>query len=361
MLNVGSSSLKWSVVGLDGEVHPLGGTEPALPSESAGCRARVAAVAARAGEVQAVGHRWVHGGSVFRRAVVIDDEVRAALAGLVELDPLHARPALAAIDAARAVLPGVPHVAAFDTEFHATLPEDAAIYPLPEEWNTRYAIRRYGFHGLSVAYAVGRARGLLGALPRRLVVAHLGSGSSITAVLDGRSIDTTMGMTPLDGMMMATRSGALDPGVVLHLAARGLSWDQIEEGLQHRSGLSTAAPGAGDLREVRRKAEAGDAQARLALAQLLRYWRRTCGAMVGSLGGLDGLVFTGGIGEHDARFRADASLALAYAGLALDEGANVQGEGDRRISPTNAPVAVLVVTAREDLQVAQEIRQAICS
>jgi acetate kinase len=363
VFNVGSSSFKWALVdGADRNLEE--GHEPALSGSIEQNRGRLVALAEKLkgrGAFAGVGHRIVHGGPSLSASTRIDEDVRRALDGVVSLDPLHARPALEIVDLARAVF-AVPHVAVFDTQFHATIPPDARAYALPTDLCERLGIRKYGFHGISVAYAVERATELLGHAPERLVVAHLGSGSSITAVHRGASVDTTMGLTPLDGLTMATRPGSLDPGVLLHVLRAGMSVDELARVLDHESGLAGMTGTSGDLREVRRASASGDERAKLAYAQLVRSWCRSCGAMIGSLGGLDALVFTGGIGEHDAQFRADAVASLGFLGLQLDERSNVAASsGDRVIAAPSSRAVVLVITAREEVQIAREVRRVLCS
>jgi acetate kinase len=351
VLNVGSSTLKWATLDLDSERLEGGDTVDWKPEAGA---ESLAPVLEKAGAVDVVGHRVVHGGERFVDPVVVDDGVRAALAELTPLDPLHLPPALAAIDAARKALPKVPHVAAFDTAFHATLPEAARTYAVPKRWRDEAGVRRFGFHGLSVEHAVRRAAELLGGEPERLVVCHLGSGSSLTAVRAGRSVDTTMGLTPAEGVVMSTRAGSIDPGIFGVVAAKlGLDVQAIDRALNKESGLSALA-GTSDLREIRR---AGTKEAELAAAVLTHSVTRALGAMIASLGGVDAVVFTGGIGENDARLRADVALAFTFAGVALETEANEEGRGDRRIS--SAGVAVLVVHAREDLSILRAIRRAL--
>jgi len=360
VLNAGSSSLKWSLLDaaattlLDSGSEPWGEGDAAEP-----VFARLRALPPPG----AVGHRLVHGGARLRQAVVLDDGVRRELAALAEVDPLHTARALAGVDAAFAAFPGVPEVAAFDTAFHATLPDAAAVYPIPHEWTERYGLRRYGFHGLSVAYAVRRAAELLGGMPRRLAVCHLGSGCSATAVLDGRSVDTTMGFTPLEGLMMATRSGTVDPGLLLHLETeRGLSPAEIDDALNRRSGLLGVSGVSADLRQVLQAADAGNPRARLAYDLFVHRLRRELGGLVAALAGLDALVFTGGIGEHASRVRTDAVAPFADLGAALDPAKNaaaVSGQGDAEITATGARARTLVIEAREDLSVLAEMRQAL--
>jgi acetate kinase len=368
VLNAGSSSLKWSLLDVRLEAPEAlldTGNEPWEEGAAAG---PVLAHLRALPPPDAVGHRLVHGGARFRRAVLLDAEARRLLAAAAEVDPLHAARALAGVDAALAAFPGVPQVAAFDTTFHASLPDAAAIYPVPYEWTERYGLRRYGFHGLSVAWSVRRAGEILGGVPRRLAVCHLGSGCSATAVLDGCSVDTTMGFTPLEGLMMATRSGTVDPGLIFHLehlAAEGdadLAGGGIETALDLRSGLLGVSGVSADLREVLKAADAGNPRARLAYDLFIHRLRRELGGLVASLAGLDALVFTGGIGERSPRVRADAALPFADLGLALDPEKNaaaVSGRGEVEISGDGAKVRTLVIEAREDLAVLAEMKRVL--
>jgi acetate kinase len=346
VLNAGSSSLKWALLDSRTEEAIASGDEP----RAADLERQIGSSIVKAGRVDAVGHRVVHAGSALRAAVRIDDGVRRKLEDATELDPLHAPIALAAIDAARAALPSVPQVAAFDTAFHATIPEHAARYALPPEMTSLYKL---GFHGLSVAWAVRRVGELLGRAPERLLVCHLGSGSSLTAVRGGRSLDTTMGVTPLDGVMMATRSGGVDPGLLLYLVRHaGLSPADLERALSERSGLLGVSGVSGDLRKVIAAMDGGDARARLAYDMLVWSFRRSAGAMIAALEGLDAIAFTGGAGEGSARLRADVCARLAWAGVRLDAAAN-QGTGDRVIG--TGVTSALVVHAREDLAILAEV------
>ena len=273
-------------------------------------------------DVELVAHRVVHGGDRFRDPVVLDDDVCAELRALIALAPLHNAPALAAIDEARRELPDVPHVAVFDTAFHATIPEEAATYAVPRAWG----VRRYGFHGLSVQWSAEQVR------VSRLVVCHLGGGSSVTAVRDGRSVDTTMGFTPLDGVPMTTRSGAVDPGALIYaMRTRGLDVDALEHALNEESGLKALAGGSGDMRDV---LAAGGG---LALAVYVYRVAAAVATMATSLGGLDALVFTGGIGERAAVVRERICERLAFLG----------------------DVAVHVVEAREELVAARWARKVV--
>ena len=294
----------------------------------------------------AVAHRVVHGGEALRAATWLDDAVRARLRDLVDLAPLHQPRALAAIDALAHRLPGTPAAACFDTSFHATLPAAAATYALPAEWPRR----RFGFHGLSHAYASRRAAELLGrdVEAMRIVSCHLGAGASLAAVSAGRSVDTTMGFTPMDGLVMATRPGAVDPGLVLWLLRRGgVCAAQLEDALEHRSGL-TGLSGTGDMRELLGR---DDADARLALGVYLHRLRASVAAMAAAMGGLDAIVFTGGVGERAPAIRAAAVDGLGFLGVAVDPARNAAAGGDAEIGDR-----VVVVTAREDLEMARQVR-----
>jgi acetate kinase len=308
-----------------------------------------------------VGHRIVHGGTAFSEPVVIDHAVEERLRALTDLAPLHQPNSLAALDAVRAVLPTVPAVACFDTAFHAAMPPAAATYALPREWRTRWELRRYGFHGLSHAYASRRASELLGRSPEslRLVTCHLGAGASLAAVLHGRSVDTTMGFTPLEGLVMATRSGTIDPGLVLWLQEHaGMPAAELAATLEHRSGLLGLA-GTADMRAILASAEAGDPRAGLALDVYVHRLKAAIAAMAASMNGMDGLVFTGGVGENAPTVRKRAAQGLAFLGVQLDSERNLAARPDIEISTEDAPVRALVITAREDLQIAREVRQAL--
>ncbi len=355
ILNTGSSSVKWTVFAADQTVI-AGGSEPWASEDSAARARQLHAALARAPTFDAAGHRVVHGGTRFREAVLINRDVRDALEALSDLDPEHMHAALEGIDAVSAAFPTVPQVAAFDTAFHATMPEAAAGYGLPFEWTERWGLRRFGFHGLSVAYAVERANDLLGSPPSRLIVCHLGGGCSITAVQGGRSLDTTMGFSPLDGLMMATRSGSVDPGVLLYLQQHcDVGVDELRETLTKRSGLLGVSGVSGDLREVLEAADNGSVRALLAYERFVLSIRRALGAMAGVLGGVDTVVFTGGIGENSTRVRRDATIALRFAGLELAEDANAPSNEDRDIAAPGSRVHVLVVRAREDLAILKDV------
>jgi acetate kinase len=302
----------------------------------------VASLAAAPRDVEAVAHRVVHGGARFREPVVIDDEVERELAALVDLAPLHNRPALTAIESARVALPDVPHVAVFDTAFHATLPPEASTYALPRRFREELGIRRYGFHGLSVQWAAEQVP-----VPR-LVVCHLGGGCSVTAVRDGRSVDTTMGFTPLEGVPMATRAGSVDPGALLHVLRTGaLTADALDGALEHESGL-VGLGGSDDPRKL---------EGTLALDVYTYRIAGAVAAMAVALGGLDALVFTAGVGEGSASVRAGICARLAFLGVELDAAANEQAEPDAEVATAASRVRVVLLHAREDLVAARAARE----
>jgi len=328
VVNAGSTSLKLSAVAEDDSTEAV-------------------ASLAEAPRVDAVAHRVVHGGLLFRDPVVIDDAVRADLDGLAELAPLHNVPALAEIDAARGAIPGLPHIAVFDTAFHATLPDEASTYAVPQRWREEWGIRRYGFHGLSVAWAAERVP------VERLVVCHLGGGCSITAVLNGRSLDTTMGFSPLEGVPMATRSGSIDAEILLHLQRHGLaSNEELEHALEHESGLQ----GLGGSPRVEELEARDDAAARLALDVFCHRIAAAVAAMTTALGGLDALVFTAGVGEGSASIRERVCARLGFLGVQLDRAANGSAVPDADVAAVASAVRVWVVRAREDIVAARAAR-----
>ena len=289
---------------------------------------------------------WSTAGIAFDRPSSSTTPSARALTTFAELAPLHNPAALAGIDAATRRYPGVPQVAAFDTAFHATIPNAAAFYPIPWEWTQAWGVRRYGFHGLSVQYAIRRIGEMLGSVPDRLVVCHLGSGCSVSAVAGGRSVDTSMGFTPLEGLMMGRRSGSVDPGLLVHLLARrGLDVAALDAGLNEQSGLLGVSGVSGDMRKVQEAADKGEARARLAVDMFVHRLIATVGAMAAVLGGLDALTFTGGIGEHSAPIRAAVASKLAYLGVELDAAANDGVQHDLDIATPASTARVLVVTA----------------
>ncbi len=356
VVNTGSSSLKLRVIGPHDDV-----VDEVHVERWDGADVAPVAEITRRGVIDAVGHRFVHGGAL-STATLLDDDVERRLADLVPLAPLHQPPALAGVRAARAALPHVPALACFDTAFHATLPPAAATYALPASWRSRWGIRRFGFHGLSHAHAARRAADLLGRRVEdvRLVVAHLGAGASLCAVDRGRSVDTTMGFTPLEGLVMATRSGTVDPGLVLWLVTEGgLAADEVARGLQHESGLAGLSGGSGDMRDVLAAIGRNDGAARLALDVYLHRLCREVAAMVASLGGADALVFTGGVGEHQPQIRAAVADRLSWLGLAVDATVNDGATSDADVTGPGARVRTLVVEAREDLEIARQVRDAL--
>lgn len=395
IVNAGSSSLKLRV--LDGDDVVLADRQLDAP-EGWFDPDELAAFVDEAPDVHAVGHRVVHGGAQFREATRITDEVLDRLDALSDLAPLHNPHAVRAARALAGSHPELPAVACFDTAFHATIPEAAAVYAVPWEWTVDWGIRRFGFHGLNHRYVAYRAAELLGrpAGELRTVTCHLGAGASLAAVDGGRSVDTTMGFTPLEGLVMANRSGDVDPGALLWAQQhRGLTAGEADEALNHRSGLLGVSGVSADLREVEAAADRGDERARLAIDVFVHRLRAGIAGMVAAMGGIDALVFTGGIGEHSARMRHRACAGLGFLGVALDEVRNEdpdapdadltardEADGSVPFVPASpVPVAaspassgsvppgpggavsgpgdgasVLVVTAREDLEIARQTR-----
>jgi acetate kinase len=360
VLNPGSSSLKGTLVEMPGE-RTLGGDEvdwgtdaTAAHVDRGGGTASLVERLLDGAPADAVGYRVVHGGSRFREPALVDDEVVRAIDELASLAPLHNAVAAETIRAARRLLPALPHVACFDTAFHATLSEEAWRYPLPDDWVEPHGLRRYGFHGLSVEWSVRRAGELLGrpAHDLGLVVAHLGSGCSVTAVAGGRSVDTSMGFTPLEGLMMGSRAGSVDPGILLHLLRAGVDVAALAEGLDHRSGLLGVSGTTGGARELERAAADGDARARLALAMFTRRAAAGIAAAASALDRLDALVLTGGIGENSASIRAEITRRLGVLGVPAVE---AETEDDTVLTGPDARVPVLRIEAREDLAIAHEV------
>ncbi len=357
VVNAGSSSLKVRLLGGDDAVMDALDLDPWDGSPDHRELADFLATACAGAAV--VGHRVVHGGTVFSAAVLIDDSVVDAIGQLTDLAPLHQSRALAGIAAARRALPDTPAVACFDTAFHAGLPAAAARYALPAAWTQRFGLRRFGFHGLSHGYAARRAAQLLGrdAATLRVVTCHLGAGASLAAVHRGRSVDTTMGFTPLEGLVMATRSGSVDPGLIIWLLQHGqLGLDEVAAGLEQSAGLAgLSGQRAGDIRDIQRAAADGDQDAALAIEVYLHRLRREIAAMAAAMDGLDAIAFTGGIGEHNPAIRAAAVAGLGFLGISVDPGRN-QATADAVISSPDAPVPSLVITAREDVEIARQAR-----
>jgi acetate kinase len=357
VVNAGSSSLKLSVLDQDRlcEAQELDAPGAEVDAE------QVASAVRALGEVDAVGHRIVHGGTRYTRAVRIDDQVLSDLRALADLAPLHQRKSLAALAAVSAELPAEPAVACFDTAFHATLPPAAATYALPREWRERWGVRRFGFHGLSHAYAARRAAEMLGgsADGLRLVTCHLGAGASLAAVHSGRSVDTTMGFTPLEGLAMATRSGSVDPGLLLWLLEHTeLDERQMAYTLEHESGMLALA-GTADMQAIIEAAADGNADAAPALEVYLHRLRAGIASMAAAMNGLDAIVWTGGVGEHAPVIRAAASNGLGFLGLQIDRHKNEAAAGDLELSAQTATARTLVIHAREDLEIVRHVHDVL--
>jgi acetate kinase len=344
-VNAGSTSLKLDVVAPDESSERIESLDAVDPETLAG-----------------VAHRVVHGGAKLREPVLVDEAVEAEIRALEPLAPLHNAPALAGIEQARRALPTLPHVAVFDTAFHATIPAAASTYALPRVWREDWGIRRYGFHGISVQWSAERAPELLGRPGEglRLVVCHLGGGSSVTATRDGRSLDTTMGFSPLEGIPMTTRSGSFDPGALLYaVREHGLGADELDEVLNTESGLAALSGLGGGMREVEAAAADGDPDARLALDVFLHRLAGAVAAMAVAGGGVDALVFTAGIGENSALVRREACERLAFLGVRLDAAANAEAEPDCDVAEAGSAVRVLVIRAREEIVAARAARSLV--
>jgi acetate kinase len=353
VVNVGSSSLKLSLFD-DHDARIAAQNLPAGDHEQ-----KLRGFLDSEPELDAIGHRVVHGGTDFHDSVVVTDEVLERLRATSELAPLHNPPAVRAIEELRRLVPDVPSVACFDTAFHATLPEEAALYALPERWQGP-GVRRYGFHGLSYAYAARRAAELLGVDEPRPVICHLGAGASVAAVAGGRSLDTTMGFTPLEGLVMATRSGSVDPGLLLWLQRReDVSPDEMEDALEHESGLAGLTGGSGDMVELLAALDAGHARAKTALGVYVHRLRAAIAAMAAALDRLDALVFTGAVGEGSDRIRLAATRGLdTLLGVGV-RSLDVPGGDDAEVTADGSRVRALVIHAREDLEILRQTRAAL--
>jgi acetate kinase len=360
VLNAGSSSLKLSLV--DGNDRVLGDKEFEV-AEGRLDREQLAKAIHGLDAPEAIGHRIVHGGPRYRQSVRIDGAVLRYLRTITDLAPLHLPAALAGVTAAQDLLPKVPGVACLDTAFHAGMPAAASTYAIPESWRARHGIQRFGFHGFSHSYAARRAADLLRrpALDLRIVTCHLGSGASLAAVVGGRSVDTTMGFTPLEGLVMATRSGTVDPGMLLWLQRHArMSEPSLTKALDRQGGLQAMA-GTGDMREVLKKLSAGDEKAKLAFDVYVHRLRGSIAAMAAAMNGLDVVVFTGGVGENAAPVRAAAAEGLAFMGVEIDPALNATARPDLDISAQGVRIRTLVIKAREDVEVAREVRQVLGS
>ena len=358
VVNAGSSSLKLSV--LDDADGLLGSETVDAPVGRIDDAALRAAISANS-PIDAVGHRIVHGGTEFTQPVLIDARVLRRLEALTDLAPLHQPKSLRGLDVVSRLLPGVPAVACFDTAFHAHLPPAAATYALPPQWRHRWDLRRFGFHGLSHAYASQRAAELTGLHIEdlRIVTCHLGAGASLAAVKGGISVDTTMGFTPQEGLVMATRSGSVDPGLLLWLEEHvGMPPSELATTLEYRSGLLGLC-GSSNMRVILQAEADGDADSALAIGVYLHRLRAGIASMNAAMGGLDTLVFTGGVGEHAAPIRERCAAELGFLGVALDRAADEGATGDREIGADGAQVRTLVIEAREDLEIARGVRQVL--
>jgi acetate kinase len=305
-------------------------------------------------DLRAVGHRVVHGGNRYTSAVRINAEVKRTIEELTELAPLHNPPSLEGINAVEQVLPKVPQVAAFDTAFHATLSEAARTYPLPRKWTREWGIRRYGFHGLSHSYCSTEVAKRIGRQGLRLVIAHLGNGASVSAVRDGVCVDTSMGFTPLEGLMMATRSGTVDPGLLIYLLRhKGLDAEELDNALNYESGLLGISGVSSDMRQVLSELP-HNPDARLAVDVYVHRIVKTIGAMAATLGGIDALVFTAGVGEGSPEIRKRVCERLKYLGLEMDSAANENCQPDADIATPSSTARILVIATREDLTIMRE-------
>ena len=356
VVNSGSSSLKLRLLDETDDVV----AQADLPAVDDGADDEVRAAILRLGPFDAIGHRVVHGGRTYTEPTRIDARVRRGLEELTALAPLHQPAALKAIDIVSTIAPRAPAVACFDTAFHAHLPPQAATYPVPRRWREELGVRKYGFHGLAHASTSRRASQLLGetTAPASIVTCHLGAGASLAAVVDGRCIDTTMGFTPLDGLVMATRSGSIDPGLVLWLQMQaGLTAEEISHALEHQSGLAGLA-GSSDMRTVIERSDAGDEDASLAVNVYVHRLLAGISAMVTAAQGLDALVFSGGVGEHAPQIRRRAAAGLRFLDVTVDDDTNTSASPDCEITG-NGRVRVFVIAAREEVEIAQAVRAAL--
>jgi acetate kinase len=388
VLNCGSSSIKYQVIDVDDEsrlatglVQKIGLPDSSLDHTTDGETHRIDRMVANhqqalelivsafgmygppLAEVVAVGHRAVHGGEAFRQPVRIDADVIEKLVELSPLAPLHNPPAIAGIEAAMAALPDVPHVAIFDTAFFATLPAEAYTYAIDAGLAKTYSIRKYGFHGTSHKYVSERVAELLDRPYDEVdqIVCHLGNGASISAIRGGVAVDTSMGLTPLQGLVMGTRSGDVDPGLHAYLAREaGMSVAEIDRMLNSRSGISGLTGGTSDFRDLADRIEAGDAAAKLAYDVYIHRLVSYIGSYLAILGGVDAITFTAGVGENDDAVRESVCDRLAPLGFLLDDEANkIRSKEPRRISQPDSPIQILVVPTNEELAMARETQRVI--
>ena len=357
IVNSGSSSLKLSVAEDDNRIKIK---KNFALNDGVSIQDQIKSFLAEAGNIDIVAHRIVHGGSKYRHSVIIDDEVRSALESLSELAPLHNPVALRIIDNIIPLLPYVSEVACFDTAFHSTLPSKAFTYAIPKKISAAYDIRRFGFHGLSCSWSTKIAKQVL---PyeryQKLVICHLGAGASLTAVFDGKSVDTTMGFTPLEGLVMATRSGDIDPGIIIYLLKHAYGVNEIEEMLDKQGGLSALVDGSkGNMLYILDLLAKDDLEAKEAIEIYTTAVAKKIAALSISLNGLSSLVFTGGIGEGSYIIREQIARKIQFLGLSLDDKQNrlYDGSESMLISTPDSDISALVVTAQEDLIMAEEAR-----
>ena len=386
VINAGSSSLKYQLIdmdskevmakglceriGIDGSLlnHTVNGNKLQIPTEMKNHAQAIKAVIAALldkehgvisdmSEISAVGHRVVHGGEKFSQSVVITEAVKKALEECIDLAPLHNPPNLTGINACEEAMPGVPQVAVFDTAFHQTMPAESYLYAIPYKYYEKHKIRRYGFHGTSHKYVAGRAAAMLGKNIEdlKIITCHLGNGSSITAVNGGKSMDTTMGFTPLAGLLMGTRCGDIDPAIVTFLMEKeGLSASEMDTVMNKQSGILGLSGVSSDFRDVEKAAAEGNKVAQIGLNMFDYQVKKTIGAYAAAMGGVEAIVFTAGVGENNKVLRANVAKGLAFMGVAIDDEKNaVRGE-EIDISAPNATVRTLVIPTNEELAIAME-------
>ncbi len=374
VLNSGSSSVKYALVDPETGQRPLNGQVEDIGTAGGSYHDAITQILGHLDDkghvdLAGAGHRVVHGGERFSASVLVDDEVLAAIRSFSPLAPLHNPANLAGIEAVSAARPGLPQVAVFDTAFHQSMQPAAYRYAVPDEWYARYGVRRYGFHGTSYRFVSERAAALLARDPDepsppaghpgaalRLVVAHLGNGCSAAAIAGGQSVDTTMGLTPMEGLVMGTRSGDVDPGLLGYLAERtGQDAAALTETLDTRSGLLGLSGATNDMRTIQDAAAKGDERARLALDVFVHRLAKAVAALTASLGGLDALVFTAGIGEHSPVVRSEVLARLGFLGLTEDPAANAaHGRATNGRISLPGPVQALVIPTDEELMIARD-------
>ncbi len=384
VVNAGSSSLKYQLldmpqgnvlakgncerIGIDGVItHKCPGKEdykasPAFPDHRAAIKCvldlltdKEKGVLGSVAEISAVGHRVAHGGEKLRQSSLLGEEEIAYLESIVGLNPLHGPPAISGFKACKEVMPSVPHVGVFDTSYYSNVQDYAYVYPIPYEYYEKYKIRRYGFHGTSHRYVAGKAAEYLGTTEAKIVTCHLGNGSSITATVNGKAVDTSMGFTPQDGVPMGTRSGAVDPTVATYLQkVEGLTAEQAEDVLNKKSGLLGVSGISSDCRDVGEAAEKGNYRAGLAMKILAHNVKKIIGSYVAEMNGIDALVFTAGIGENDRNLREQICKEMSYLGIEVDEKVNQtcpRGEF-ADVSAKGAKVKTLVIPTNEEYMIA---------